>query len=110
MKIKLNELMILERILLEFDANHKFDLKFNDVYNLHEYLSQVGKITSFAFLIQDEHYNTFNNAEKLKAYHEQIMNSSVELHYKPIVQFIEHINQKLKDDKINEFIEKNKFW
>ena len=36
--IKLNDLMGLERLLLEIDIKYKFDLSFNDVYMLHIYL------------------------------------------------------------------------
>ena len=53
MTIKLKELMVLERILLEFDVKYKFELDFGDAYKLHTYLNKVGKITSYAFLIQD---------------------------------------------------------
>ena len=47
--IKLNDLMGLERLLLEIDIKYKFGLSFNDVYMLHIYLSNVGKITSYFF-------------------------------------------------------------
>ena len=57
MTIKLKELMVLERILLEFDVKYKFELDFGDAYKLHAYLNKVGKITSYAFLIQDEFLN-----------------------------------------------------
>ena len=42
MTIKLKELMVLERILLEFDVKYKFELDFGDAYKLYSYLSKVG--------------------------------------------------------------------
>ena len=47
--IKLNDLMGLERLWLEIDMKYRFDLSFNDVYMLHIYLGNVGKITSYFF-------------------------------------------------------------
>lgn len=110
MTIKLRELMVLERILLEFDVNHKFELDFGDAYKLHAYLTKVGKITSYAFLIQDEFHKKYNDTEKLKEYHEKIMDSTVYFNYGDIVKFIDELNEKLKDEKINSLILNNMFW
>ena len=109
MTIKLKELMVLERILLEFDVNHKFELDFGDAYKLHTYLTKVGKITSYAFLIQDEFHNAYNDTDKLKEYHEKVMESTVDFNYDSIVKFIDELNEKLKDEKINSLILNNKF-
>lgn len=110
MIIKLEELMVLERILLEFDVRHKFELDFGDAYKLYEYLKQVGKITSYAFLIQDEFHKTYNDVEKLKKYHEKVMESNITFDYTEITAFIEDMNNKLNDEKINNFILNNMFW
>lgn len=110
MTIKLRELMVLERILLEFDVNHKFELDFGDAYKLHAYLTKVGKITSYAFLIQDEFHKKYNDTEKLKEYHEKIMDSTVYFNYDDIVKFIDELNEKFKDEKISSLIINNTFW
>ena len=110
MTIKLKELMVLERILLEFDVNHKFELDFGDAYKLHAYLTKVGKITSYAFLIQDEFHKKYNDTEKLKEYHEKIMDSTVYFNYGDIVKFIDELNEKFKDEKIGSLILNNTFW
>lgn len=110
MMINLKELMVLERILLEIDANHKFELDFGDAYKLHTYLTKVGKITSYAFLIQDEYHNKHNDIEKLKEYHNKVMNSTIEFDNENVIKFIEDINQKLKNEKINSLILNSKFW
>lgn len=110
MSIKLRELMVLERILLEFDVNHKFELDFGDAYKLHAYLTKVGKITSYAFLIQDEFHSKYNDTEKLKEYHNKVMDSTVYFNYGDIVKFIDELNEKFKDEKIGSLILNNTFW
>lgn len=110
MTIKLKELMVLERILLEFDVKYKFELDFGDAYKLHTYLNKVGKITSYAFLIQDEFHKKYNDTEKLKEYHNKVMDSTVCLDYGDIVKFIDELNEKFKDEKIASLILNNTFW
>lgn len=110
MTIKLKELMVLERILLELDVKYKFELDFGDAYKLHTYLNKVGKITSYAFLIQDEFHNKYNDTEKLKEYHNKVMDSIVYLDYGDIVKFIDKLNEKFKDEKISSLILNNTFW
>ena len=106
----LKELMTLERILLEIDLNYKFELSFNEAYRLYEYLKQVGKITSYAFLIQDEFNQKYGDVEKLKEYHDKIMTDEIDFNCKYIVEFIDLVAAKLNDDKINELIGNVKFW
>ena len=110
MTIKLKELMVLERILLEFDVKYKFELDFGDAYKLYSYLTKVGKLTSYAFLIQDEFHNKYNDTEKLKEYHNKVMDSTVYFNYGDIVKFIDELNEKFKDEKISSLILNNTFW
>ena len=110
MTIKLKELMVLERILLEFDVKYKFELDFGDAYKLYSYLTKVGKLTSYAFLIQDEFHNKHNDTEKLKEYHNKVMDSTVYFNYGDIVKFIDELNEKFKDEKIGSLILNNTFW
>lgn len=110
MAIKLKELMVLERILLEFDVKYKFELDFGDAYKLYSYLTKVGKLTSYAFLIQDEFHNKYNDTEKLKEYHNKVMDSTVYFNYGDIVKFIDELNEKFKDEKIGSLILNNTFW
>jgi len=102
--------MVLERILLEFDVRHKFEFDFNDAYKLHNYLTMVGKITSYAFLIQDEFHKSYDDIEKLKEYHDRIMKSELDFDYSHIVEFIDRIKDEVNDEKINTFILNNIFW
>ena len=58
---------------MEIDTYFKFELPFGDAWELHNYLVKVGKITSYAFLIQDEFSQTFKDTDKLKEYHDKLM-------------------------------------
>lgn len=108
--IKVKELMTLERLLLEINAKFKFELNFNDAYKLYEHLKSVGRITDYAFLLQDEFHKKFNDKDKLKEYHETIINSNVEFETKDIIQFIEYVNEMIKNENFNKLIQEIKFW
>ena len=109
--IKVNDLMALERILLEIDAKHKFELEFCDAYKLYEYLKKVGKITSYAFLIQDEFNQKYNDLEALKEYHNKINGGSVDFTMEDeIIKFIDKINEQLKDEELNNLILNIGWW
>jgi hypothetical protein len=110
MKVNLDELMVLERILLEIDVKHKFELDFGEAYKLYEYLKQVGKITSYAFLIQDEFHKKYDDTDKLKKYHDKIMESDIDFDYTEIKMFIENVLTKYGDDKIKMLVNTIKFW
>ena len=108
--IKLNDLMGLEKLLLEIDIKYKFGLSFNDVYMLHIYLSNVGKITSYFFLIQDEFYKKYNDTDKLKEYHNKLINDSIEFDYDDIIKFIDKVLNIYGDHEFQSLVETVKFW
>ena len=108
--IKLNDLMGLERLLLEIDIKYKFDLSFNDVYMLHRHLGNVGKITGYFFLIQDEFYKKYNDTDKLKEYHNKLINDSIEFDYDDIIKFIENVLNTHGDHEFQALVETVKFW
>ena len=110
MEIKLSNLMVLERLLLEIDVRFKFDLEFGDTYKLHEFLRSVGKITSYAFLIQDEYHQKYQDTEKLKEYHKMVMDSFVEFNYEEVIDFIVDVNEKFKNEEFQNIISEIKFW
>ena len=109
--IKLKDLMVLERVLLEIDTHHKFELSFGDAWKLHQYLVKVGKITSYAFLIQDEFNEKFKDTEKLKEYHDKLMNNSVELKcLQDLIEFTEKLQKEINDKNLNKLVERVKWW
>lgn len=83
---------------------------FGDAYNLHRYLIEVGKVTSYAFLIQDEFNEKYHDTEKLKEYHKMVMESYVDFDFEEIVKFINKIQEQIKDEKLNTLIGNLKFW
>ena len=110
-KIKLENLITLERILLEIDFGHKFDLDFNEAYKLYVYLKDIGRITNYAFLIQNDFSKAYGeDKDKVMEYHNNVMNSMVEFDYKEIVKFIDWVLAKINDKRINSILETNKFW
>lgn len=110
MTIKLKELMVLERILLEFDVKYKFELDFDDAYKLYTYLNKVGKITSYAFLIQNEYHQKYKDVEKLKEYHNRLMDDTIEFDYDDILLFIKKTLNTYGDDEFQKLVETVKFW
>ena len=108
--IEIKNLMTLERILLEIDKN-KFSLGFGEAYKLHQYLINVGKITSYAFFIQDEYAQTYSDKDKLKEYHNKVMGGSVELkEEKEIIDFIEKLQEIINNEELNNLILNIKYW
>ena len=110
--ITVSNLMILERLLLEIDARLKYEMNFGDAYTLHKLLKEVGRITSYAFLIQDEYHKKFNDVEKLKEYHKMIMESEIttDTDYRDIIEFIEYVSFKFKDEGFDKVLNNIKFW
>ena len=110
--ITVSNLMILERLLLEIDARLKYEMNFGDAYTLYKLLKEVGRITSYAFLIQDEYHKKFNDVEKLKEYHKMIMESEIttDTDYRDIIEFIEYVSFKFKDEEFDKILNNIKFW
>lgn len=110
--ITVSNLMILERLLLEIDARLKYEMNFGDAYTLHKLLKEVGRITSYAFLIQDEYHKKFNDVDKLKEYHKMIMESEIttDTDYRDIIEFIEYVSFKFKDEGFDKVLNNIKFW
>lgn len=110
MEIKVKDLMVLERLLLEIDTRFKFDLNFNDAYKLYELLKKVGRITSYAFLIQDEYADKIKDSSKLLEYHKMVMNSNVEYNQNETIEFIEKISESMENEEFNKILNGIKFW
>ena len=99
--MKVSDLMGIERLLLEIDAKYKFDLNFNEAYSLYVHLKNVGNITSYFFLIQDEFHKKFNDIDKLKEYHNKISNDEISFDDSSVVEFINDISEKYGDEDFN---------
>lgn len=108
--ITIKNLMSIERILLEIYTKHKFELDFNSVYKLYDYLRVIGRITNYSFQIQDEYYQTTKDEEKMKAFHEKVLNGEVDYDWGKAAMFIGELMGELKNDEVNEMVNKLKFW
>ena len=108
--IKVEDLMCLERLLLEIDMRHKFDLSFEDAYMLYTSLKEVGKITSYFFLIQSEFNKKYNDNDKLMEYHNKLMNDTISFDKDEIIQFVDRIINEYGDDELKEVMNTIKFW
>jgi hypothetical protein len=112
-KISIKKLMTIERILLEINTKYKFQLEFYEAYKIYEYLKEIGSITNYVFLLQDEFRNSNEDLDKLKEYHNKIMNSDTFFDYKKInkiTAFIDNVVKEINNDALTMTIEKLKFW
>ena len=108
--ITVKNLMIIERILLEINSKHKFELSFNTAYRLAEFLRVIGRITNYSFLLQDEfNQNAINRDEKVE-YHVKILNSEVDYDWTKAASFIGEIMEELKNEDVNKLVNELKFW
>lgn len=108
--ITIKNLMKIERILLEINAKHKFELSFNTAYKLVEFLRVIGRITNYSFLLQDEFSRkTINNDERVE-YHVKILNSEVDYEWTKAASFIGEIMEELKNEDVNKLVNEFKFW
>lgn len=108
--ITVKNLMSIERILLEIYTKHKFELDFNSVYKLYNYLRVIGRITNYSFQIQDEYCQTTKDEEKMKAFHEKVLNGEVDYDWSDTALFIGKLMEELKNEEVNEMVNKLKFW
>lgn len=108
--ITLKNLMVIERILLEINSKHRFELSFNTAYKLAEFLSVIGRITNYSFLLQDEfNQNAINRDEKVE-YHVKILNSEVDYDWTKAASFIGELMEELKNEDVNKLVNEIKFW
>lgn len=108
--ITVKNLMSIERILLEIYTKHKFELDFNSVYKLYNYLRVIGRITNYSFQIQDEYYQTTKDEEKLKSFHEKVLNGEIDYDWSNTALFIDKLMEELNNEEVNEMVNKLKFW
>jgi hypothetical protein len=108
--ITVEKLMIVERFLLEIENRFKFDLSFENVRVLYDYLKDVGRVTNLFFKLQEEYYNKFKDKDKLKEYHNKLMKEETHLDVSKIVRYIDWITDTVEDEEFKNIVAKNKFW
>jgi len=108
--ITVEKLMVVERFLLEIENRFKFDLSFENVRVLYDYLKAVGRVTNLFFKLQEEHYNKFKDKDKLKEYHNKLMQEEVHLDVSKMLRFIDFMTDTVEDEGFKNIVAKNKFW
>lgn len=108
--ITVKNLMVIERILLEINSKHKFELSFNTAYKLAEFLRVIGRITNYSFLLQDEFNQKAMNRDEKVEYHVKILNSEVDYEWTKAALFIGEIMEELKNEDVNKLVNELKFW
>jgi hypothetical protein len=108
--VTINELMTIERFLLEIENRFKFDLSFDKTLKLYKLLKEIGRITNFFFLLQDEYYKKFNDSEKLKEYRNKLSGDRFEFDTDESIKFIDEIYDTTNDEEFKNIVLKNRFW
>ena len=102
--------MVVEQLLLEIENRFKFDMSFDDVRILYQYLKDIGRITDLFFALQEEYYDKFKDKDKLKEYHDKLLNEDINIDITDVAKFIEWIANTNLDNDFRDTVEKNKFW
>ena len=108
--VTVNELMVIERFLLEIDARFKFTLSFSDALKLYNFLKDIGRITNLYFELQNEYYSKYNDVEKLKEYRNRLSGDKVEFETGEMKEFIDGIYESVDDTEFKNIVLKNRFW
>ena len=106
----INELMTLERLLLEIDARVKLELTLGDAVKLSKYLEEIGEITSLYFSLQEEHFRKYNDAEKLNEYHNRLSGDTIDYDTRKVKKFINDVSSKVVNKELGEILSKNRYW
>ena len=109
-RVSINELMQIERLLLEMNVRFKFDLSLGDSLKLYRYLRDVGEVTNFFFYIQDEYAQKNKDAEKLKEYNNRLVSEKIDFNIKEIQSFIDTVSSRFDDESFNDLLSKTRFW
>lgn len=110
MLVTVNELMTIERFLLEINVRFKFTLSFSDVCKLYDYLKSVGKITNIYFETLDEFYRKHPDKEKVNEYRNKISGDKIEFNIDDVQRFIDDVFSTTEDDEFKNIVLKNRYW
>lgn len=93
-QVTLRKLMEIEKTLLEMESSMKFELSFNDAFELNRLLKEIGEITDYSFQLQNEFNNHFKDDTKLLEYHNKILGEKVNYDVEKALSFInKHKNE-----------------
>ena len=108
--ITVSQLMIIERLLLEIETRFRFNLSFGMVSILYGFLREIGRITNLFFMLQEEYYNQYKDKDKLKEYHDKMLNDKVNINTSKMIGLIEDMYKENDDEEFKKLVDDNKFW
>jgi hypothetical protein len=91
---KIEDLISIEKQLLEIEDKHKFDITLDELIELEEHTKKVGAITSIYFNVQFEFSRKFDDENKLQKYHDKLTECELTFDYDSILNFIATIKSK----------------
>jgi len=94
---KIEDLISIEKQLLEIENKHKFDVTLDELIELEEYTKRVGEITSIYFNVQFEFSRKFDDEKKLQKYHDKLVDCELTFDCAPIMNFIGSIKNKYEE-------------
>jgi hypothetical protein len=105
-----NELMTLERLLLEIDLRGKFELSLRDAIYLSQYIDEIGEMTAIYFELQNEFFKKYNDTDKLNEYHRKLSADEVDYDTRKVKKFINDVFSKTKSEDLKKIIRQNRYW
>jgi len=110
MLVTVNELMTIERFLLEIDARLKFTLSFSDACKLYDYLKNVGRITNIYFELLEEFYRKYPDKDKVNGYKNKISGDKLEFNIEEVQKFVDDVFDTTEDEEFKNIVLKNRYW
>lgn len=95
--VKIENLISIEKQLLEIEDKHKFDITLDELIRLEEYTNKVGNITSIYFNVQFEFSRKFDDENKLQKFHDKLTECELTFDCESILNFIAMIKAKYGD-------------
>lgn len=110
-KVKMENLINLEGLLLKTYHEKKFKMPFNIAYRMRKVLDYIGDITSYMFKMQEEYFKQEHDLDKLTTYHDSVVNAEIDIEMGEIISFIEAYEGEMDEDgEFKKNIDKIKFW
>lgn len=96
MIVRIDNVMKLEKVLLQIEDEYKFKLDLGELLTLKELLSEISRITEIFFDVQLEYYRKYKDDELLEKYQEKLLNDKIEFNVKKYMSFINKIEERLR--------------
>ena len=104
----ITDIMNVERVLLEIQSRHIFDLEMSEVLTLFSYLRRIGDMTNLFFYVQEMYTDRHGGTDGLEEYRERLMsdgNIGVD-GIDDVLSFISNTCTRLGDDELTELAAK----